>query len=64
MAESGAAGHLGEPPVECVAGVLAAVGVAEHEVVVLPVFAGGEPLGGLALPMRSQHGDSALGQDE
>lgn len=38
--------------------------MAEHEVVVVPVFAGGEPFGRLALAVGSQRGDGAFGQDE
>ena len=44
--------------------VLAPVLVAEHEVGVLPRLAGGEPFGGLALPVRREGVDGALGQDQ
>lgn len=52
VADTGELGDLGEPPVECVAGVGPAVFVAEDQAVVLPGFAGGETLGGLAFPVR------------
>ena len=61
VAESGPAGDLGEPPVEVVAGVLTAVRVAEHEVVVLPVVARGEPFCSLGFPVCSQGGYRVLG---
>ena len=63
VSESGAAGHLGEPPVEVVAGVGTPVRVAEHEVV-LPVLTCGEAFGCLPLPVRPERGDGAFGQDQ
>ena len=46
VADAGVPGDTGEPVVEPVAGVGAAVGVAEDEVAVVPGLAGGEPFGG------------------
>jgi hypothetical protein len=64
VADACSPGHLAEPPVEGVAGVHAAVLVAEDEVGVLPGGTGGQPFGGLALPVELERGDGALREFE
>jgi hypothetical protein len=62
--DAGSPGHSAGPPVEGVAGVHAAVLVAEDEVGVLPGGAGGQPFGSLAFPVGLKGGDGALGEFE
>src|SRR6266566_244577 len=62
--DAGPPGHLAEPPVERVARVHAAVLVTEHEILVLPGGASGQPFGRLALPVRLERGHGALGEYE
>ena len=64
VADSGPPGHPPEPPVEGVAGVHAAVLVAEDEVAVLPGGTGGQPFGSLGFPVGLKGGDGALGEFE
>jgi hypothetical protein len=64
VADAGVPGDAGESVVEPVAGVGAAIGVAEDEVAVVPALSGGEPFGGLNLLVRLQGGDRALRNPE
>src|SRR6516225_1389212 len=64
MEENGISSSKPNPPVEGVAGVHAAVLVAEDEVRVLPGRAGGQPCGGLAFSVGLEGGYGALGEFE
>jgi hypothetical protein len=51
VADASSLSHFSEAPTEGVAGIHAAVLVAEHKIFVLPDGTGGQPFGGLALPV-------------